>query len=255
MTALPAVTLLATGLLLYGAERRWPCRGGVSMRGWLANMGLFVLAMLLVVGAAGAAGLALPDSSRGEGWSVLPLGLLLLDLGQYTVHRLEHRVGLLWHLHRTHHTDPEMDVSTGLRFHPLETLLRTSVTIALVLLLGLPGSLVLLYAAASYAINNFAHADISLPAGLDRALRWIIVTPDMHRIHHSTRRIEQDSNLGAILSWWDRLFGTYIQSAAVPPTQMRIGVERFEGPHHGQLGWMLLNPWLDDSGTPLWRRA
>ena len=170
---------------------------------------------------------------------------MLLDLGQYLAHWAEHRSRVLWRAQGAHHSDPEMDVSTALRFHPLEVLLRTAVTLAIVSLFALPLSLMLVYAACSHIVDNFAHADLTLPPKLDRLLRGLIVTPDLHRIHHSARADEQGANFGATLSLWDRLFGTFVASASAPARRMRLGLDGgASGPQPcgRAVGWLLLDP-------------
>ncbi len=143
-------------------------------------------------------------------WMDVTLTVLALDLAHYLWHRAEHRVPLLWRLHRVHHTDRRLDVTSAVRFHPLETLARIGVSAALLALLGPPPAAVLAYAATSHLLNNFNHANLTLPGGVERVLATLIITPDLHRVHHSSRSDEQNHNFGSIVSWWDLAFGTLI---------------------------------------------
>jgi sterol desaturase/sphingolipid hydroxylase (fatty acid hydroxylase superfamily) len=153
---------------------------------------------------------------------------------------------LLWRLHRVHHADPDFDVTTGARFHPVEILLSMAIKLAAIALVGAPAAAVLAFEVVLNACAMFNHGNVGLPAGLDRALRRVIVTPDMHRIHHSMERVEADSNYGFNLSWWDRLFGTYRAEASLPQERMRIGVEGLTGTGDDvSLAGMLAMPWKD----------
>lgn len=136
------------------------------------------------------------------------LTVLALDFAHYVWHRMEHRVPFLWRLHRVHHSDRQLDVTSALRFHPFETLARIGVSILVIALLGAPPVAVLVYAASSHLLNNFNHANLTLPPGMERALTALIITPDLHRVHHSMRSDEQNRNFGSIVSWWDIAFGT-----------------------------------------------
>src|SRR5918911_807481 len=136
-------------------------------------------------------------------------GVFALDLVIYTQHVLFHAVPVLWRLHRMHHADLEFDVSTGVRFHPVEIVLSMLIKFIAVALIGAPALAVLIFEVLLNATSMFSHSNVHLPERIDRVLRWIVVTPDMHRVHHSTERRETDSNFGFNLSWWDRLFGTY----------------------------------------------
>ena len=154
-------------------------------------------------------------------------GVVVLDLVIYLQHRIFHRVPWLWRLHRMHHSDTEFEVSTAIRFHPLEIVLSMLIKICMIVICGVPALAVLLFEILLNATALFSHADISLPASLDRKLRWLWVTPDMHRIHHSTVPLETNSNYGFCLSIWDRLFESYRALPLRNPAEMPIGLEQF----------------------------
>ncbi|HSF65007.1 MAG TPA: sterol desaturase family protein, partial [Paracoccaceae bacterium] len=187
---------------------------------WSNNIGLvaldtaivrlvFPLAAVGVAAWAQGAGFGLLQWLALPGWLAVPLAMVALDLGIWAQHVLFHKVPWLWRLHRVHHADTHFDVTTGVRFHPIEILVSMAIKMALVAALGAPVLAVLLFEIMLSAGALFTHANLSLPARMDAALRRVIVTPDMHRIHHSVRRVETDSNYGFNLSVWDRLFGTY----------------------------------------------
>ncbi|NJD89268.1 MAG: sterol desaturase family protein [Betaproteobacteria bacterium] len=207
---------------------------------WTANLGLVVLNSLAVrlafpVAAAGFAALA-----AERGWGALnavelppavafAVAVAALDLAIYFQHVMFHAVPLLWRLHRVHHADPDFDVTTGARFHPIEILLSMAIKLAAIALIGAPAAAVLAFEVILNACAMFNHGNVRLPEGLDRALRRVIVTPDMHRIHHSMEMAEANSNYGFNLAWWDRLLGTYRARAGLPQERMRIGVEGLTG--------------------------
>ena len=239
-------------------ERRKP-RRALSLpraRRWPANLGIIlvdsiVLRLVFPVLAVGAAELA---AARGWGlfhglnapfWLALPASLLILDLAIYTQHVVFHKVAVLWRLHRMHHTDLDFDVTTALRFHPLEIVLSMLIKLVLVTLLGVPAVAVMLFEVILNATAMFNHGNVGLPRRLDRALRWILVTPDMHRVHHSIRPEETDSNFGFNLPWWDRLFGTYRDQPRDGHAGMTIGLEYFRDRRAIGLGALLLQPFLN----------
>ena len=171
------------------------------------------------------------------------VSMVLLDLTIYAQHVVFHRVPLLWRFHRMHHTDLDLDVTSGARFHPVEILLSVLVKFAAIALLGAPAVAVLLFELLLNAGAMFNHANLRLPQGLDRMLRAIIVTPDMHRVHHSVIRAETDANFGFNLSWWDRIFGTYIPQPEAGHTGMTIGLPEFQDQSVQRIDKMLLQPW------------
>ena len=198
-----------------------------------------------------AVGLALIAEERGWGlfnalrmplWLAVLLSILMLDLAIYLQHVLFHAVPALWRLHRMHHADLEFDVTTGLRFHPVEILLSMAIKLAAVPALGAPAVAVLLFEVLLNATAMFNHANIRLPKGVDRVLRWIVVTPDMHRVHHSVIPVKTNSNFGFNLPWWDRLLGTYRAQPKAGHEGMTIGIEQFRTPRDLWLDRMLIKP-------------
>lgn len=163
----------------------------------------------------------------GPKWLLVALGLAALDLIIYVQHRLMHRVPVLWRLHRVHHTDIALDVSSGTRFHPLEIMLSMAIKIAAVLLLGASQLMVLSFEIVLSTFSLFTHANVAIPQGLERWIRWVFVTPDMHRIHHSVERHEHDRNFCFHVSWWDRLLGTYCEAPGTPQQTMALGLAHF----------------------------
>jgi sterol desaturase/sphingolipid hydroxylase (fatty acid hydroxylase superfamily) len=177
--------------------------------------------------------------------------LLALDLAIYLFHLLFHAVPALWCVHRVHHADLDIDVSTGVRFHPIQMALSVIVKSIVIVVLGPPALSVLAFEAASHAITLFNHGNVRIPPALDRVLRWLVVTPDMHRIHHSIQMAETDSNFGFVLPWWDRLFGTYRAEPAAGQAQMVVGIESFRTDRDLWLDRLVLNPVLDDRDSQL----
>lgn len=158
-------------------------------------------------------------------WPAAVIAFVTLDLVVYTQHRLMHRIDFLWRLHRVHHTDVALDVSSGVRFHPLEILLSMLVKIAAVLLLGAGPAIVLAFEIVLSSFSLMTHANLRLPTRLDLGLRWIFVIPDMHRIHHSVLPAEHNSNFGFHVSWWDRLLGSYLALPGQAQETMPLGLE------------------------------
>ncbi|HXD44043.1 MAG TPA: sterol desaturase family protein [Pseudolabrys sp.] len=214
-----AVSLFAALALWEWRAPRRRLAAGRSGR-WFGNLGLLAVDLVAVrfltpTAAVGAALLA-----ARNGWGLLPLlgvplwpaaavSVVALDLVVWAQHYVFHRVPLLWRLHRVHHADIDIDVTTGLRFHPLEILLSLVIKIAAVIALGAPAGAVVVFEVLLNATSMFNHSNVALPAWAEPAARWIIVTPQMHEVHHSVERGETDSNFGFNLPWWDRLFGTY----------------------------------------------
>jgi sterol desaturase/sphingolipid hydroxylase (fatty acid hydroxylase superfamily) len=177
-------------------------------------------------------------------WIVLPLSIMMFDWAIWLQHLITHKVHFLWRLHRVHHSDIDFDVTTGIRFHPLEILLSLIYKAAFILLLGLPAWIVFVCEVILNAMAVFSHANLRIIPGVERILRVLIVTPDMHRIHHSIQPHETDSNYGNFLSIWDRLFNTYRPEPLGGQQQMEIGLEYSQNEKPTQLPWSLLNPFL-----------
>jgi sterol desaturase/sphingolipid hydroxylase (fatty acid hydroxylase superfamily) len=170
----------------------------------------------------------------------IPVAVLLFDLWMYWWHRMNHRLTFFWRFHRTHHSDPEMDVTTAHRFHFGEILLSSLLRTPVILLLGLQLPELLIYETLMFAVVQSHHANIALPSGLDRALRAVIVTPSIHKVHHSRWQPETDSNYSSLFSWWDRLFSTL--RLREDPSTIRFGLEDFDRPANQSLAGMLKTP-------------
>jgi sterol desaturase/sphingolipid hydroxylase (fatty acid hydroxylase superfamily) len=179
-------------------------------------------------------------------WAAVAVTLLVLDCTLYVQHVLFHALPVLWRLHRMHHADLDVDATTCLRFHPLEILLSLGLKTAVVVLLGAVPWAVVAFEVLLNAASVFNHGNVALPEHHDRWLRWIVVTPDMHRVHHSTRAIETNTNFGFSVSWWDRLCGTYRGQPALGQVGMDIGLSEYRTPL--PLGQLLLLPFRDRTG-------
>ncbi|HEX9904644.1 MAG TPA: sterol desaturase family protein [Propylenella sp.] len=238
-----------------GRGRRWP-----------NNFGVVIVDTLLVrlVFPTAAVGVALVAEERGWGLFnafdvpflvATVASVILLDLAIYLQHVLFHAVPVLWRLHRMHHADLEFDVTTGVRFHPIEILLSMILKFAVVVALGAPAAAVLIFEVLLNATSMFNHGNVRLPARIDRVLRWLVVTPEMHRVHHSIVARETNSNFGFNLPWWDRMFGTYRAQPKAGHLGMTIGITQFRDPSELRLDRMLLQPFRDDARDyPLGRR-
>ncbi|WP_178133893.1 sterol desaturase family protein [Vineibacter terrae] len=249
LTAFVAVLVLMAVL-----EAALPCRQRSVTRWvrWPGNLGIVVLnTALLRLLPVTAAVVALVVEGQGAGllpalglppWAMIVAAMVLLDLAVYLQHVLFHAVPGLWRLHRMHHADLDFDVTTGSRFHPLEILLSMAVKLAVIVAIGAPAAAVVLFEITLNATSMFNHANVRLPMALDRVLRWIVVTPDMHRVHHSIRRPETDSNYGFNLPWWDRVFGTYRAQPADGHDGMTIGLPIFRSVRDSRLDQLLLQP-------------
>jgi sterol desaturase/sphingolipid hydroxylase (fatty acid hydroxylase superfamily) len=251
----PLQYLVYFGLLagLGAVEAFAPRRDGPAGRGrrWPANFGLTAL-NVVVLGALPVSGLAVSVIAQQRGWgllnrSPLPLAatlivsLLARSFVSYAVHVAMHKVPALWRVHRVHHTDVFLDVSTTVRFHPLEFLIQLGPTALVILGLGLPPWTIMLYELVDTATNLFIHANARVPARLEAWLRLLLVTPDLHRVHHSARWPETDSNYGVVVPWWDRLFGTY-RPAGANPEATRLGLEECQDLRASSFGWLLTLP-------------
>ncbi|MEM8984926.1 MAG: sterol desaturase family protein [Pseudomonadota bacterium] len=247
-----ALSVLVVMLLL---ERRWPRRESRESfwRRAATNLGLVVidslaLRLFVPVAAAGAAVIA-----ERNGWGLLSaialptsvtmaVAVILMDLAIYAQHIAMHRVPVLWRLHQVHHADRTFDVTTGVRFHPFEIVLSMLYKCLVVVALGVPVAAVILFEILLNAAALFNHGNVRLRVGLDQWLRRVIVTPDMHRVHHAVHRSETDSNFGFFLSWWDRLFGTYVAQPRDGHAAMQIGLSQYAKARTGSLWWCLALP-------------
>jgi sterol desaturase/sphingolipid hydroxylase (fatty acid hydroxylase superfamily) len=187
-------------------------------------------------------GWGLPNNLHVSSWAAVVATVVVLDLAIYLQHVMFHAVPVLWRIHRTHHVDLDFDVTTGLRFHPIEIVLSFLIKLGVVAALGASAFGVLIFEVLLNATSLFNHGNISLPQQIDRWLRWVVLTPDMHRVHHSIVMQETNSNFGFNLPWWDRFLGTYRAQPAAGHESMTIGIEQFRDPEELRLGWMLTQP-------------
>jgi len=183
-------------------------------------------------------------------WLSVLVSFWVLDFSRWVQHWLLHRVPILWLLHRTHHTDQDYDFTTGLRFHPGDALFTASFQILVIALLGAPVETVMLIGILDVTFSFFVHGNLMIPLGIDRVLRLVIVTPDVHRLHHSAVIAETNANLGGLVTWWDRLFGTYLDQPKGGHEGMTIGLNDFRDPKHLKLHWILANPFLAADSEP-----
>jgi sterol desaturase/sphingolipid hydroxylase (fatty acid hydroxylase superfamily) len=225
---------------------------------WIANLGLTFVSTLVVrvIFPPAAVGMALLASDRG--WGLLnnldlaPVvsivtAVVVLDFIVYLQHVMFHAVPALWRLHMVHHADLDFDVTTGLRFHPLEIVLSMVIKLAAITVLGPPAIAVLVFETLLNATAMFNHGNVRLSLAVDRVLRCFVVTPDMHRVHHSVTISETNSNFGFNLPLWDRFLGTYRDQPANGHEKMTIGLDRFQERRHQSLPWLLALPFVDRS--------
>lgn len=222
---------------------------------WINNLGLIALnGMILRIGFPFLA-IETAIISQENGWGLaniyeipfslsIVIGVLALDLAIYIQHVIFHKYPILWKLHRMHHIDPDLDVTSGTRFHPIEIALSMLIKMGLIVILGPPAVAVLIFELLLNGSAMFNHGNIFIPSGIDRILRGIIVTPDMHRVHHSVIRKETDSNYGFFLSLWDRIFKTYRKEPEAGQLGMKIGIGEFEDGKFLKLHWLLSVPFL-----------
>lgn len=183
------------------------------------------------------------------GWIAIILGVLILDFIIYLQHLMVHTVPALWNFHMMHHADLDIDLTTGLRFHPIEIYLSMGIKMAAVAVFGPSPLAVLIFEVVLNTTAMFNHGNFLLPIGVDGVLRRFVVTPDMHRVHHSVTIRETNSNFGFNFPWWDRLFGTYRAQPAAGHEGMTIGLSQFRDPKRLTLPWMLALPFIGDPGN------
>jgi sterol desaturase/sphingolipid hydroxylase (fatty acid hydroxylase superfamily) len=246
--------LVLFGLLEQVVARR---TAGPRLRRWSASFSITFL-NIMVLGAMGAAGLSLllaadyaASGARGllndpaiPAWAAFVLGLLVRSFASYLVHVANHKVPWMWRVHRLHHTDTEIDISTTARFHPLEFVYSTPIMLVVVLAFGIPPVAIIVFEIVDAAMAVFNHANIRLPSGVNRVLAWVLVTPDVHRVHHSILQKETDSNFGVTVTWWDRLCGTYRVRPTEELATMRLGLEECQDARTTSLSWLLVLPFL-----------
>lgn len=244
---------------MMGWELRAPRRAlsAGRMDRWISNLGLVALntvAIRLVFPVA-AVGVALIAAERGwgllniiaaPGWIAIFGSVVILDLAIYTQHVVFHKVPVLWRLHRMHHTDVDIDTTTGIRFHPFEIGLSMAIKMLVIVILGAPPAAVIIFEVLLNATALFNHGNVQFATSIDRVLRRVMVTPDFHRVHHSVYRDETDSNFGFNLSLWDYLFGTYRAQPRDGHRGMRIGLDIFRAPPRRRLDQLLIQPFIKD---------
>ena len=242
---------------------------------WANNLGLVAVntVLLRLLFPAAAVGVAAFATQQGWGflnyyllppWLAVPLAVVVMDFVIWLQHVMVHAIPVLWRLHRVHHADPDYDVTTGARFHPIEIVLSMLIKFATILLLGPPVVAVIIFEVLLNATAMFNHGNVRLPVNIDRVLRWFVVTPDMHRVHHSVEDDETNSNFGFSLPWWDRLFGTYRDQPRGGHEGMTIGIHGFRAardvswlsgllilPFRGRISGYVINrrQWSDAEGN------
>jgi len=221
---------------------RWASHTAISGINILSIRTVFPLAQISVAVYATETGIGVLNSLDLPLLASVILAIALLDLWGWTVHYMTHRVPILWRLHSVHHSDPDYDFSTGLRFHPLEAITTFGLHSIVILLLGPPAIAVLIYKLMTAFMSSFVHANLKLPLALDNKLRKILVTPDLHRIHHSAVLGETNSNFAGITPVWDRLFGTYIDQPKSGHEAMQLGLPGFQTIQSVRLHAMLAQP-------------
>ncbi len=235
-------------------------RSLMRLKRWPGNLGIAALNTLVIriVFPTAAAGVALLGEQRGWGllnvfpfpaWISVLISVVILDLVIYLQHVLFHAVPLLWRVHRMHHADLDIDVTTGVRFHPIEIALSMCIKLLVVTALGAPALAVLIFEVLLNATSLFNHGNMRIPLPFDKVLRRLVVTPDMHRVHHSWHPDETNSNFGFNLPWWDRLLGTYKDQPKDGHESMIIGINQFREPAWERLDRMLIQPFIEPASS------
>ncbi|WP_298258315.1 sterol desaturase family protein [uncultured Litoreibacter sp.] len=225
-------------------KARWTTNWAIIIIDSVTLRAMAIFLPLLAVGAAYDAqtnGWGLFNTIELPSWIEIIFAILILDFAIWAQHLITHKVPLLWRLHQVHHADVDIDVTTAIRFHPIEIALSMLLKIGLVYLMGPAAVAVILFEIILNGTAMFNHANIKLPLRIDAIMRMVLVTPDMHRVHHSVHRHEHDSNYGFSLSIWDRMFRTYIAQPAEGHDDMKIGL-RWQDDRPAKLGWSLKMP-------------
>lgn len=222
--------------------RRWLTNGSLVVIGTLTLRFFLPIAAMGMAALADERGLGLLNLTNWPIWVEIVVALIVLDMAIYWQHVAMHRVPILWRFHQVHHADRDIDVSTGVRFHPIEIVVSMIFKMVCVLALGVPVAAVLVFEIVLNACAMFNHANINLGVGVDRILRCLLVTPDMHRVHHSAVPEETNRNFGFSIALWDRLFGTYLAQPQAGHLNMTIGLEGFQREGPERLSWSLLRP-------------
>lgn len=228
--------------LIQGRGRRWAVNWAIAILDSLTVRVLFPLAAVGAALDAGAHGWGVLNALSAPSWLSILATVLLFDMLVWAQHVAFHKAPVLWRLHRVHHADRDVDVTTAIRFHPIEIALSMLLKIGAVYVLGAPAVGVLAFEVLLNGCAMFNHSNIRLSPRVDAALRLILVTPDMHRVHHSADRAEHDTNYGFCLSWWDRLFRVYTERPALGQDDMTLGLASAQDDRPARLGWALLSP-------------
>jgi sterol desaturase/sphingolipid hydroxylase (fatty acid hydroxylase superfamily) len=238
--------------MLSGAvERRWGSHAIMLLAASLVTTVLYRFSPVVLASSVAASRFGVLNKPALPFVARCLLTLLVLDLVKYTLHRTTHSVHLLWRLHQVHHSDPDFDVSTAIRHHPAESIFTQGAYLAAIAVLAPPAGAVLIAELASCVQGFVMHANASLPSWLEKSLRWIYITPDFHRIHHSAEMSEQSRNLGDILPWWDRLFRTYLAQPAAGQDGIVIGLKGIQPDRSLSPAFMLMSPFRTLAGdTP-----
>ena len=224
---------------------------------WFSNIGLIVISSVLIrfILPTAAVGVALHVEQDNLGilnHYDLPfllqfvLAFVLMDLAIYFQHVMFHALPLFWRFHRVHHSDLDCDITTGLRFHPFEIVISIVFKFLVIISVGVPVIAVVIFEIILNAASMFTHSNIKIPATFERIVRWFIVTPDMHRIHHSIKENETNSNFGFFISLWDRMLGTYTSEPEYGHANMQIGLKNFREPKWQNLRWLIYLPFVTD---------
>jgi sterol desaturase/sphingolipid hydroxylase (fatty acid hydroxylase superfamily) len=251
--------IIALALLEWAVPRR--VAGDTLRLRWTGHIGIAIVDTIVVRLIFPITGLAWAIFCGEHGWGLLnqfalpwwaglAVTLVAIDLAIYTQHYLSHQIPVLWQVHSVHHADQDYDFTTGLRFHPLEGVVSTGVLLGVIFALGAPPMAVLVSRLLSMGVTFVEHANVRLPSWLDRVLRIFVVTPDMHRIHHSQNVREGQSNFANTFSWWDRLFGTYVDQPSAGHDGITFGLAEFQERKHLTLPWMLAQPFVRTPGRP-----
>jgi sterol desaturase/sphingolipid hydroxylase (fatty acid hydroxylase superfamily) len=267
-TRLVAFIGVFTAMALWEVAAPRRLRSHSRLRRWPSNLAIVALntALVRILLSATAVSVAMVGESRGWGllnatrvptWAAVISSVVLLDLAIYFHHVMFHAVPALWRVHRMHHADLDFDVTTGARFHPIEIVLSMLFKFGVVAALGTPALAVVIFEVLLNGTSMFNHGNVRIPVLLDRYLRWLVVTPDMHRVHHSIVVGETNSNFGFNLPWWDRLLGTYRDQPAAGHDGMVIGIEQFRLARELRLDRMMVQPFRGPLGNYAitWRRA
>ncbi|MGL4488125.1 MAG: sterol desaturase family protein [Rhizobiaceae bacterium] len=250
------LTLAIIELIAPRLERE-EMHGALKSKRWFTNLSIVVLSSLVLRVVFPLAAVGTAAWAEANGYGILPMldippvvagiiAFIVLDFAVWFEHLMSHKIGILWRIHRMHHADTGFDVTTALRFHPLEIILSMVWKAAIIILLGPPVIAVLIFEIVLNGSAMFNHANVKLPLKLDRVMRSIIVTPDMHRVHHSVNMVETNSNYGFNLSIWDRWFGTYIDQPKSGHHDIEIGLESWRDEKPAQLVWSLKIPFTKE---------